>query len=157
MHFLTRMTLTLLAAWAVLGAASSDTLASLKQHLGSIPDILRMMAEERTRSDSLDEQGARVAARSEAKRRLFAELVAGRLDLPQAATRFRALCAGAPEVRQALKSLYESGSEQERLCRFLIYCVEMELDSPTQKEAVRRRLTDELEARLRSGAPLLAP
>jgi hypothetical protein len=158
MPFLTRVTLTAFVTCTALELTSSGATRALKQELGELPDVIRAILHERQRSERLDEQGARTAARTEAKRRLFAELAAGRLSLPQAAARFRELCAEAPQTRDALRILFDSGSDEERLCRFLIYCVEAELaGSPGQPEAVGRRLNAELEARLRSGRPLVGP
>jgi hypothetical protein len=157
MHFLTRVTLTAVAASTVLGMTSPEFTQSLKGHLGSIPGLIRTFLYERERGQRLNELDARIAARSEAKRRLFGELASGRLSLPEATARFQELCADAPEARDASRILFESGSDEERLCRLLIHCVENELDSPAQKRAVRRRLNAELEARLCSGGPLVGP
>jgi hypothetical protein len=89
----------------------------------------------------------------EAKAKLTDEVIAGRLPLPDAAARFRALEAGRPNrYCRAPLDVVPGNSEGERLCREVITHVHTRLhwEDPAREEEVTARL----EAHLRE---LLAP
>jgi hypothetical protein len=158
MHFVSRVTLTALATSTVLAVGSPGAFRWLRLDFDRLPALVERLLYERERKERLAEQDAQVQARMASKRQLLLDLAAGRLSLAQAAARYRALSRGIPEVWDAVREVAPSGSSEEGLCRFVIQCVETEIDfEPGQRERVLCRLNAELDARLCSGAPLVGP
>jgi hypothetical protein len=86
-------------------------------------------------------------------------VAAGRMPLLEAAARFAALNRLPPEVRTDLSRLqYPGASEEERLCRDVIFWAveEAALSDPCEAAALRGRLEAELGRRLRAGLRLPA-
>jgi hypothetical protein len=155
MHFLTRVTLTALASCTLLGITSQEGSGWLD--LGDLAALYRKVVAQRQREEDLADQGARLHARIRLKEQLAHDLTQGRLTLRQAAARFWELSADEPEVRGAIDRLSESGTQEERLCRFLILWTEGSLaEWPETARATGRRLRAELEEMLRCGVPLVA-
>jgi hypothetical protein len=101
-------------------------------------------------------------SRSESKRQVARDLLAGQVSLTQAAARFGELNARPPETDA---SLFPGATEEERLCRQVIQFATKELEGkpedggrPTAESvACRRRLEGELQALLERGPVLLPP
>jgi hypothetical protein len=93
------------------------------------------------------------------KRAVVQELLAGRLGLPEAAARFRALDRASPSFHWArFRAAYPGGGDEERHCREVIARVETELGGadPCLALVTRAALHAELEKRLKRG-PLILP
>jgi hypothetical protein len=93
---------------------------------------------------------ARCAVREEVTQ----ELLAGRLTLPEAAARFRALNAAAGPSVPPLGLWFAGATEEERLCRQVIAWTESASTSPRSPGSslpARRRLEAELNALLEQG------
>jgi hypothetical protein len=84
-------------------------------------------------------------------------LAAGRLTLPEAAARFRAIDEGGPAVNESVwradvRRRFPDASDDECLYRHVIDWVETVLaEWPEESAAVTRRLGAELEAHFRGG------
>jgi hypothetical protein len=120
-------------------------------------------AEARTGLDA-GELCALFRSRSESKRQVARDLLAGRICLLEAAARFRQLNAPPPEADTSLfrgASVFPGRTEEERLCRQVIQWAATEFEDggrPTAASAAcRRRLEGELQALLERGPVLLPP
>jgi hypothetical protein len=84
---------------------------------------------------------------ADAKDRLTGEVIAGRLSLPEAAARFRALEAGRPNrYCRTRTDLFPGGSEGERYCRAVITRVvnRLHAEDPAREQEVSARVEAEL-------------
>jgi hypothetical protein len=92
------------------------------------------------------------------KREVARALAAGRTTLPRAAAQFRELSRDDPTFSCAVERFSPSGTEGEKLCRYVIDWTEVALeDEPEKARAAARRLHAELHERLRTGSPLVEP
>jgi hypothetical protein len=159
MDFLTRVTLTTLTACTVLGTTSKAPSSWLRLDFYEFMGRCRQIFQERERDGSLAESGQALQSRIQAKERIALDLAAGRLSLPQAASRFGALSEVTPNFWYSISKFHPSATRDERLCRYLIDWTESLLEDtdPSQVQAVGRRLTADLNERLRRGEPLVAP
>ncbi len=108
------------------------------------------LVEEQRRSVQLAEESTIVLARLRNKDRISQQVIAGDLTLLQAAARFIALN-DTPESRENLRRAFPAHSEGESVCLQVMKWVESEARlraSPSQAEAVCRRLQEELCAHL---------
>jgi hypothetical protein len=155
MHFLTRVTLTALATCTLFGLSSGESPGWLD--FKDMAALYRRFVGQRQRGEELADQEVRLHSRLRGKERVARDLAQGRLTLTQAAARFRELSAGTPEVQDAIDRVFRSGSEGEKLCRYVILWTERALEeSPETARATGERLRAELDELLRSGAPLVA-
>jgi hypothetical protein len=159
MDFLTRVTLTTFTACTVLGMTAGARPGWPRLDLNEVRGLCHRVFKERQRDDSLAERGQTLQARVQRKEQLAHALAEGRLSLPQAAARFGALSAYTPNFWIHVNQLHPSASKDEQLCRYLIDWTETLLrdTDPARAEAASRRLTADLEGRLRRGEPLVAP
>jgi hypothetical protein len=104
-----------------------------------------------------DEPVGRAVLRFARKERLAAEVIDGRLSLPEAAARFLALDENDPEFNWTAFRLYVPGrSDDERYCRQVIRYVEGQLQGRTAVEpGLAERLEAELQDLLDRGGPAL--
>ncbi len=80
--------------------------------------------EEERRAVELERVRQEVLRRTTARQAVIDAVVAGRMDLLQAAARFRQLNESLPEVgRGLLRAFIPGASDEERLCRQVINCV----------------------------------
>jgi hypothetical protein len=121
--------------------------------LGQGAELPGVILNESRRAEVLAAKEMAVAARAQARAQALDELIAGRLTLLQAADRFADLNATDPECQTAVLSTLEGYSEQERLCRQVILCVESTLqDQPARAATVLTRLQGELREQFGPGA-----
>ena len=111
------------------------------------PDKRASMAEEIARNEQLDQQEAALRRQRQAKRRVAAEVIAGRLSLAEAIEQFRALDREWPELPSAPQTAEELGiSAEEWSGRDVLYFVQLVLsDRPDEAAAVAGRLEKELQ------------
>jgi hypothetical protein len=126
--------------------------AELNLDWWNLPELREDIRREKEREGKLrrDTGIARCAAREEVTQ----DLLAGRLTLPQAAARFRALNAAVGPNVPPLGLWFPGATEEERLCRQVIAWVESASTvprSPGSGRTARRRLVAELTALLDQG------
>jgi hypothetical protein len=159
MDFLTRVTLTTLATCALLGATTGQRPAWLRLDLSDLEKLCTNIFQERQRTGDLAEQESSLRGRIQHKLDVALALARGRMPLPQAAGHFRAWSNDQPEFWQAVECFSPSGTEGEKLCRYVIDWMRSHLEDrqPELVRAATRRLYAELDERLRSGSPLVEP
>jgi hypothetical protein len=131
-------------AVAVLGAA----LSSGKAGLAGCGDWLRLieqLQDERRTQEALARRHEQIGSNLVLRRRVVADLLAGRITLAHAAARFRELDAIYPAVEYAA---FPGRSEEERLQRAVIEwaCNDLLTHSPEEVARVRTRLEAALDA-----------
>ena len=159
MDFLTRVTLTTLAACALLGTTAGQRPAWLRLDLGDLGKLCADVFQVRQRAGDLAEQESAIHGRIQHKRNVALALAHGHMPLPQAAGHFRDRSTDQPEFWRAVECFSPSGTEGEKLCRYVIDWTRAYLqdDHPELARAATRRLYAELDERLRSGSPLVEP
>jgi hypothetical protein len=152
MHWLSRLTVsTLLAGCLLRGVAyvQPDWLADLELDFWRLPEYQQALERERQRADSLQALYQGVLDRSEAKRAVGLELVAGRITLAEATERFRELYAESPGMLDSIYVNAKGRTKAEQLCRHTISWVKSTLhDKPREARELGRRLEAQLEAYL---------
>jgi hypothetical protein len=78
------------------------------------------LQDERSREAALDSEVGEAFQRVQAKQRVKADLIAGRITLFEAAARYRDLSAGQANYLRLLRAYYPGRSDEERLCRSVI-------------------------------------
>ena len=138
--------------------ARPEWLQCLGLNLGTASDDLRFLQREIERQDELDAYAVRLRQSLKAKEDLIANLVEGRIALPEAAKRFRDLSAGIPGVMDYVNTFEPGGSEDDRLCHYLTNCIRfMARDRPEKLRPVVARLEAELEQHLAQHRALSLP
>jgi hypothetical protein len=116
---------------------------------------------EKHRADSLRQELLASNQRITGRYQVSKNLQEGRLTLLQAAAIFRAIDAGVPAQHRDLYPVYPGKSEGERLCRKVIDCLDVLFsdfeECPGPLEALRARLTAELDALLESSDSIVLP
>jgi hypothetical protein len=98
----------------------------------------------------LDEQFEQAQRRSNRRRRIVADVIADRTTLLQAALEFRSLNETLPASHWSYNQAYSGKSEGERLCRYVIRMVQIDLSerTPNLVTAKVEKLEEELHALL---------
>jgi hypothetical protein len=92
--------------------------ARLGVDLWADPGDMRRLEQERSREAELLAELAGVRERYAVKRRLAGELLAGRLTVPQAGARFRAIDRARPDFKwDCFRARYPGATDDERHCR----------------------------------------
>jgi hypothetical protein len=161
MTMLSRMLLAALAVCGILCAVFSfrpDWAEATGLDLWTLPAAQAKVESELRRGDDLDVQLAEAHQRLGAKQEVVSDVIAGRLDLPEAAARFRDVTP--PDALRYLRTSYAGASDDERFCRAVIQWVHATLRARSRAEADRTaaRLEAELQERLgRDGRIALRP
>ena len=126
----------------------------------TLPEMHAQVEEGRSSAARIDEQFRQVRACEEGRDRVDDELLAGRIGLPEAAGRYRAMNAAPRGGGGDLLHYYGGDSEEERCCRQVIQRVGARLRREFPADA--GRVTAALEAELaehlrRDGAGQIAP
>ena len=152
MNKLISVTLCAAAAGAVLAGANRlqpRWAADSGLDLWNFPEVQGLLERESRKSEEMDQAAPLLLRRIVERRRVTAEVRAGRLTLFEAAARFGKLNAGPGEygIQQTVQSVYPGDSYEEKLCRQVIRHVELEAasESPGAAEAAVARLEAELE------------
>jgi hypothetical protein len=138
------MALVLLAA----GVACPEGLAALGLDFADFREQLDSLANGKQRSRELDEQMNRISARRAISEQITRALIAERLSLAEAATRFRKLPDFDQAFWKALRRLEKGSSDDECLARHLIGWVRVVLQSEGRADeaaAISARLEKELQ------------
>ena len=102
-------------------------------------------------SDELDDLRDQSIQRVHAKNQIASDLIAGRIGVVEAATRFGDLPCPPPRMWEMLRDLHGGNSDQECMCRHLIsWTCQLLDDDPARSEALRARLEAEMRAHLRN-------
>jgi hypothetical protein len=124
---------------------------------------LSELREEIRRGQERDAELVRVGAgaleRAAAKEEATQALLAGRLTLTQAASRFRAVNASSCSTELRLSERFRGATEEERLCRQVISWAEAASDGPASRgrgRPIRQRFEAELNALLEKGHGVVA-
>jgi hypothetical protein len=125
--------------------------------LGLDLDALRELPDtfdrELTRREEMDAEYRVAAERLVARRRVAAALIAGRLSVYEAAARFHDMDQEQPDLyRKRLYLYYEGATEEERYWRQAVAFTAQQVPEGPEREAVLRRLEDELQELLDRGA-----
>jgi hypothetical protein len=138
----------------ILALAYPDWLVHLGTDLGSLPELRADLDEELEFGRRLEEQGAAVLARAQAKRQLLIDLIDGRLTLVETATRFQDVDRELAKWQvERLRAIWPGSCQVERYCHQIIQVAEWELsEHPDRAAAVVARLKAELQAATESGA-----
>jgi hypothetical protein len=112
------------------------------------PDVAGHWQREQLRSDSLDKAGQQVSYLFTRRMQVCQELEDGRLTLPEAAARFRAIDGTVSASLSRKYATYPGSSEGERLCRKVIDYVEILYPADKADAAPLRILRARLEAEL---------
>jgi hypothetical protein len=97
-------------------------------------------------------------ARQTAKRKVAAELAAGRLTLVEAAARIRHLKDGPDNFWTFIRANERGNSDEERLCRHVIGWTEATLfNRPAEAARITARLEAELKNHLRRNGKVILP
>lgn len=118
----------------------------------------RLPDPEQLRGRDLERQRQVALRRMQARLQIVEELAAGRMDLLEAAGRFRDLNETLPEFsREVLHRYFPGASEEERYCRQVLAWVDSELTHRDARlaSATTGRLERQLEEYLRRGGPRL--
>ena len=159
MDFLTRVTLTTLATCTLLGTTTGQRPAWLRLDLGDLGKLCTNIFQARQRAGDLAELESALQGRLQHKMAVALALAQGRMPLPQAAGHFREWSKDQPEFWHAVECFSPSGTEGEKLCRYVIDWMRAHLqdNQPELARAATRRLYADLDERLRSGGPLVEP
>jgi hypothetical protein len=134
------------AALFALGNPFSERIASLVNDARGRQRQMPLMSEEERRAAELERYGARVVERTQARRAVIAQLVAGQLTLLQAAQYFRTLIDVDPAHASSEFDMPKGQSEAERYCRQVIVYTSGELMLAGSEQA--SQVVDRLEAEL---------
>ena len=159
MHFLTRVTLTTLAAFTVLGTTTGECPEWLRLDLEVVRKLYGQVIQQKVRSGELTEAQKTLDERMRGKAETAVALADGYLTLPQAAARFRKCMRNVRYFPDTIDCTYLSGTADEKLCRYVIDWTAMHLehDAPEKARAASRRLSAELDKLLRKGGVLVGP
>jgi hypothetical protein len=159
MDFLTRVTLTTLVTCTLLGTTIGPRPAWMRLDLGDLRKLCTTLFQVRQRAGDLAEQESSLHGRMQRKLEVARALAQGRMPLPQAAGHFRDWSKDLPEFWHAVEMFSPSGTEGEKLCRYVIDWMQAHLEDvqPELVRAAARRLEAELDERLQSGSPLVEP
>jgi hypothetical protein len=163
MTMLSRMLLAALAVCGILCAVFSfrpDWAEATGLDLWTLPAAQAKVESELRRGDDLDAQLAEAHQRIGAKQEVVSDVIAGRVDLPEAAARFRDLTPPSSDAARYLRTAYAGASDDERFCRAVIQWVRVTLQTRSRAEVDRTaaRLEAELQERLgRDGRIALRP
>jgi hypothetical protein len=159
MHFLTRVTLTTLVTCTLLGTSAGQPSAWLRLDFRDIRGACARLFHEQQREGNLAQRESTAQARTRHKSAIALALAQRRLPFPQAIADFRDLSNDQPEFWRAVEAMAPSGTQAEKLCRYVIDWMQSDLKAshPELARAAARRLYAELDERLRSGRPLVEP
>jgi hypothetical protein len=159
MHFLTRITLTTLAAFTVLGTTTGECPEWLRLDLEVVRNVYSRVIQEQTRREELAEKETALQGRMQGKAEVAIALADGRLTLPRAAARFRRWMKEVQSCWDAIELSYSSGTTDEKLCRYVIDWTRLHLvtNEPEKARATTRRLNAELDELLCNGGALIEP
>jgi hypothetical protein len=111
----------------------------------NVPALKERLVQDRRLADELTTEDTRVMRRIAAKETIIEDLIAGRINLLEAAADFRALNAGRPGYMLVIRSSYPGVTDDERLCRNVIGYVEAGGETDEDGRALIYRLTEQLE------------
>jgi hypothetical protein len=133
----------LVPAVILLGAALLGRIAGSEPGFGSLPQLMREMRCESRRAEELACRHEVVIANLVARRRLIADLIAGRVPFAAAVARFRELDAIHPA---GCRAAYPGQTEAERLGHAMVdyACEELAGYPPDRAARVRARLEADL-------------
>jgi hypothetical protein len=112
----------------------------------NLPELYDELRRGQQELEAQEQQRQAAVERLWARAAIIGDLRAGRQTLVQAAARFRRLNASAPEGPIDLRQHVPGATEEERVCRQVIYWAESaDCPAPTARGEVRRRLEEELD------------
>jgi hypothetical protein len=134
----------------------SDLLAPLGLDVGSFPATGQLMDREIIRRHKLRQELEQVHFEEDGKNAILRDLIEGRIDLLEATAAISDGC-NLSQVRLALGGLEVQGrTEDERLCRLVIYWTQALLDDcPEKAVMVRQRLQGQLDRQLQQHGPIV--
>lgn len=142
------------------GAALYSARPTWAAHLGldfwEVPSLTARIASDRQEAVNLATKDEQVLRRIAAKEAIVEDLIHARMDLLDAAARFRALTAGQRGYALVLRSMYPNMTDEERVCRNVISYVESYVESDEDGRALVHRLCEQLGG-LKSSARLHLP
>ncbi len=144
---------------AVLGLSRPGALTELGLDSCDLPEINRVLEENRQLTGVLERRNEVVVRRMHAKREVAWDLIDGRLTLIEAAARFRLLNDSPSEFPNRHLGLIEGRNDAERLCRQVIAWAHNELivREPRRAGEFAAALTAQLDALLAAEGELRLP
>ena len=121
--------------------------ASLSMDWWSLCDLEQTMERQLRQTIELDEQREQAASRASARQSIVEEVAADRMTLIQAAVEFRRLNQTLPAGSWSYNHAYSGESEGERLCRYVIRLVQINLSERTPQLVAAK--TEQLNGELR--------
>jgi hypothetical protein len=121
--------------------------ASLSMDWWSLSDLEQTMERQLRQTIELDEQREQAASRASARQSIVEEVAADRMTLIQAAVEFRRLNQTLPPGPWSYNHAYSGESEGERLCRYVIRLVQINLSERTPQLVAAK--TEQLNGELR--------
>jgi hypothetical protein len=124
----------------------------------NVPALQARLDQDVRHHRELDAKDVEVLRRIEIKEGVIADLIAGRMSLPEATTHFKVLNIGRPDYMTIIRAGYPGATDDERLSRNVLAFVEAHLRCRRANDrSIVERLTRELERRLARGEPLTLP
>jgi hypothetical protein len=162
MTMLSRMLLATLVVCGVLCAVFSfrpDWAEAAGLDLWKLPSLQAGVESELRRSDELDAQLVEAQQRVGVKQQVVGDVIDGRLDLLEAAARFRDLTPPSSDAARYLRRVYAGPSDDERFCRALIQWVRgtRRFGSRAEADRAAARLEAEFQERLRRHGRIALP
>jgi hypothetical protein len=137
--------------------AQPDLLACCGLNFAEISQYQEQEVREQQRRESMDRHHQVILRRIEAKNEVVRELTTGQLSLMQAARRFKDLDETPATCQDDYRRSYPGRSDGEKACRQVLRWVESHLETltPSQADALRRRLDAEWHEGLRLGGGIV--
>jgi hypothetical protein len=103
------------------------------------------------RSEELEHLRDQAIRRVHTKDQIARDLIAGRIGVVEAATRYGDLPYPPPRMWEMLRMVHGGASDEETMCRHIIsWTCQLVDDEPARTEALRTRLESEMQAHLRN-------
>jgi hypothetical protein len=123
-----------------------DALSDVGLDFWRLPEYQEALWRERHRERRLNALDQVIRARIDAKHEVAADLIADRITLAQATSRFRSLCLEPLNVLECICPYERGATQQERLCRHVIFWVASRLaDHPEAEKQLTLRLEGQLQ------------
>ncbi len=132
-------------------------LRDLARELEKLPEACRRLESERERASFLDRHGENVLGRVRAKEAILNALVAGQMNLFEAAASFQAVDQRLPRGQEYPRNLARCRSDGEGYCRQVLGCLNARHLPPGAGNNLLGRLEADLESELRRCGDVCLP
>jgi hypothetical protein len=121
------------------------------QKSGGNPVLRLGEVDEIHRAETLEQHRQLTMWRTREQQRIVGELLARRCTLLQAAAQFRGLYRGDPVLAQVLRTAYPEGSDDERVCRWVLTYTRPDTEDRPDGAEIMARLEAEFQEHLERG------